>query len=56
MKWLLTHDSHEMKKGDIYEGESLPSWLVGKVSLVDKKAFEVATPAKEDPPRKKKAE
>ena len=23
-KWLLTHDSHELKKGEVYTGESLP--------------------------------
>lgn len=54
-KWILTHDSHEMRKGDTYEGESLPSWLAGKVFLVEEKSFEVATP-QEKPPKKKKAE
>lgn len=37
-KWMLTHDSHELKKGDIYEGASLPVWLEGKanpISLVE---------------------
>ncbi|MEM0567616.1 hypothetical protein [Salmonella enterica] len=29
-RWVLTHDSHELKKGQIYEGETLPAWLVGK--------------------------
>lgn len=55
MKWVLTHDSHEMNVGDIYQGESLPSWLVGKVKLIEDKTFEVATP-QEKPPKKKKAE
>lgn len=44
MKWLLTHDSHKLKKGDVYEGETLPLWLVGKAVEVEEKAFEVATP------------
>lgn len=30
-QWLLTHDSHKLKKGQVYEGETLPAWLVGKV-------------------------
>lgn len=35
-RWLLTHDSHELKKGEIYEGDKLPAWLVGKaVPAVD---------------------
>ncbi|EOZ5211597.1 hypothetical protein ACQSIO_000138 [Escherichia coli] len=29
-KWLLTHDSHELKKGEVYKGETLPLWLAGK--------------------------
>lgn len=29
-KWMLTHDSHELKKGEVYKGETLPLWLVGK--------------------------
>jgi septal ring factor EnvC (AmiA/AmiB activator) len=29
-KWLLTHDSHTLKKGEVYEGKELPAWLVGK--------------------------
>ena len=29
-QWLLTHDSHKLKKGEVYKGESLPLWLVGK--------------------------
>lgn len=45
MKFLLTHDSHELKKGEIYEGDSLPLWLVGKATPLTEKAFEVATPA-----------
>lgn len=43
-KWILTHDSHELKKGDIYEGVSLPAWLAGKANPVSADAFEVATP------------
>ncbi|QHJ82378.1 MAG: hypothetical protein [Caudoviricetes sp.] len=45
MKFLLTHDSHELKKGEIYEGDALPLWLVGKATPLTEKAFEVATPA-----------
>lgn len=45
MKFLLTHDSHEMKKGEIYEGDALPLWLVGKATPLTDKTFEVATPA-----------
>ncbi|GEM_PF-1030791 len=33
-KWMLTHDSHELKKGDIYEGVSLPVWLEGKANPI----------------------
>lgn len=43
-KWLLTHDSHELKKGDIYEGVSLPLWLTGKAQPLAERTFEVATP------------
>lgn len=43
-KWMLTHDSHELKKGQIYEGEELPLWLVGKATLVGDQVLEVATP------------
>jgi hypothetical protein len=25
-KWLLTHDSHELKKGEVYKGELLCGW------------------------------
>lgn len=32
-RWVLTHDSHELKKGQIYEGEILPAWLAGKAVL-----------------------
>jgi len=46
MKFLLTHDSHELKKGEIYEGDALPLWLVGKATPLTEKAFEVATPEK----------
>lgn len=44
-KWLLTHDSHELKKGEVYKGETLPLWLVGKAIPVSDQALEVATPA-----------
>jgi hypothetical protein len=28
-QWLLTHDSHELKKGEVYKGElSRFGWLV----------------------------
>lgn len=43
-KWILTHDSHELKKGDVYEGTTLPAWLSGKASPVSADVFEVATP------------
>lgn len=43
-KWILTHDSHELKKGDVYEGTTLPAWLNGKASPVSADVFEVATP------------
>ncbi|MDY0685650.1 hypothetical protein NMW79_05080 [Pasteurella multocida] len=42
-KWLLKYDSHELKKGDVFEGDMLPLWLVGKVVEIED-AFEVATP------------
>ncbi|HHQ6537924.1 TPA: hypothetical protein ACSTJY_003303 [Serratia fonticola] len=32
-KYILTHDSHQLKKGDVYEGDTLPAWLVGKAVL-----------------------
>ena len=44
-KWLLTHDSHKLKKGEVYKGESLPLWLVGKAIPVSDQVLEVATPA-----------
>ncbi|NPE52406.1 hypothetical protein E0I03_15370 [Dickeya dadantii] len=44
-KWLLTHDSHELKKGEVYEGDSLPPWLAGKAIPVSDQVLEVATPA-----------
>jgi len=44
-KWVLTHDSHELKKGQVYEGEKLPLWLVGKAIPVSEQTLEVATPA-----------
>lgn len=34
-KWLVKYDSHQQKKGDIYEGDVLPLWLVGKVVLIE---------------------
>ncbi|AUU92369.1 hypothetical protein C2U55_26540 [Enterobacteriaceae bacterium ENNIH3] len=43
-KWLLTHDSHELKKGEVYTGDSLPLWLVGKAIPVGDQVLEVATP------------
>ncbi len=43
-KWILTHDSHELKKGEAYEGTELPLWLSGKAVLVGDAEFEVATP------------
>lgn len=47
-KWILTHDSHELKKGAVYEGSELPAWLAGKASPVSADAFEVATPGAAD--------
>ncbi|BEO02789.1 hypothetical protein ABXK20_002413 [Serratia marcescens] len=44
-QWLLTHDSHELKKGDTYKGEILPLWLAGKAIPVGEQVLEVATPA-----------
>ena len=44
-QWLLTHDSHELKKGEVYKGETLPLWLVGKAITVGDQVLEVATPA-----------
>lgn len=44
-QWLLTHDSHELKKGEVYKGETLPLWLVGKAIPVGDQVLEVATPA-----------
>nr|WP_287860704.1 hypothetical protein [Klebsiella sp.] len=44
-QWLLTHDSHELKKGDVYKGETLPLWLAGKAIPVGDQVLEVATPA-----------
>lgn len=32
-KYILTHDSHQLKKGDMYEGDTLPAWLAGKAVL-----------------------
>ncbi|EAN3488455.1 hypothetical protein EFJ13_12675 [Salmonella enterica] len=43
-KWMLTHDSHELKKGEVYKGETLPLWLVGKAIPVSDQVLEVATP------------
>ncbi|MFT4271198.1 MAG: hypothetical protein QM578_09320 [Pantoea sp.] len=47
-KWILTHDSHELKKGEVYEGATLPAWLAGKAAPVSADAFEVATPGAAD--------
>ena len=44
-KWLLTHDSHELKTGEVYKGETLPLWLAGKAIPVSDQVLEVATPA-----------
>ncbi|MDV6997155.1 hypothetical protein RXA30_11770, partial [Dickeya solani] len=44
LKWMLTHDSHELKKGEIFEGNSLPLWLSGKAIPVSDQVLEVATP------------
>ena len=44
-KWLLTHDSHELKKGEVYKGETLRLWLAGKAIPVSDQVLEVATPA-----------
>ncbi|HAT7730609.1 TPA: hypothetical protein JAX37_002460 [Enterobacter cloacae] len=44
-KWLLTHDSHELKKGEVYKGDTLPLWLAGKAIPVSDQVLEVATPA-----------
>ncbi|HEJ7996874.1 TPA: hypothetical protein SMI16_002303 [Serratia liquefaciens] len=43
-KWIVTHDSHKLEKGEFYEGETLPLWLVGKATPVAAQSFEVATP------------
>lgn len=43
-KWILTHDSHALKKGEIYEGDTLPAWLQGKATPLAADSFEVATP------------
>lgn len=29
-RWILTHDSHKLKKGEIFEGTALPPYLAGK--------------------------
>ena len=47
-KWILTHDSHELKKGEVYEGATLPAWLAGKATPVSADAFEVSTPGAAD--------
>lgn len=43
-KWIVTHDSHKLAKGEFFEGEKLPLWLVGKATPVAAQSFEVATP------------
>jgi len=47
-KWILTHDSHTLKKGEIYEGDVLPAWLQGKATPLAADSFEVATPGGAD--------
>lgn len=47
-KWILTHDSHKLKKGEIYEGDALPAWLQGKAKPISADVFEVATPGGAD--------
>lgn len=47
-KWLLTHDSHKLKKGEVYEGDVLPAWLQGKAKPVSADVFEVSTPGGAD--------
>ena len=42
---MLTHDSHELKKGEVYKVETLPLWLAGKAIPVSDQVLEVATPA-----------
>lgn len=43
-KWIVTHDSHKLKKGEIYEGTELPAWLAGKANPLSAGAFVVSTP------------
>lgn len=43
-KWIVTHNSHKLEKGDFYEGDTLPLWLVGKATPIADQSFEVATP------------
>ncbi len=43
-KWIVTHDSHKLAKGDFFEGDKLPLWLVGKATPIADQSFEVATP------------
>lgn len=43
-KWIVTHDSHKLAKGEFYEGDILPLWLVGKATPIADRSFEVATP------------
>ncbi|CAI0727973.1 hypothetical protein [Serratia entomophila] len=43
-KWIVTHDSHKLAKGEFFEGEKLPLWLVGKATPIADQSFEVATP------------
>lgn len=54
MKYLVTHDSHDLKKGDVYEGDELPLWLAGKAIPLTEKSFEVATPAEDKKAKAKK--
>lgn len=47
-KWIVTHDSHKLKKGEIYEGTELPAWLAGKANPLSADAFVVSTPGGAD--------
>lgn len=43
-KWIVTHDSHKLAKGEFFECDKLPLWLVGKATPIAEQSFEVATP------------
>lgn len=51
--WLVKHDSHREKAGDVFEGDELPWYLAGKAVPTTKQVFEVATPAPAPAPAKK---